>query len=327
MRGRRTRIESPAKVTMKIDFSRLPRPQAVAADGVVVVDKPPGVTSHDVVAMIRRLAGTRKVGHAGTLDPDATGVLVVGVGKATRLLQFFTSETKEYAATVRFGVTTVTEDASGKITGKFDLPPDLAERLKAATKRWTGKVWQVPSAVSAIKMEGKKAYELVRQGEKVELPARQIEISGLQVGPVTCETWEGVPTALVPLKVTCSKGTFIRALARDLGKEVGCGAHLATLRRTRSGAFDVSQAASVPQLCQQVEETGHLPVTTLAAAAANVMPLRKVSPTEAADLGYGKFLTPSCVNGPVGAVLEDKLVAILFDEGASAKPKIVLATS
>lgn len=227
--------------------------------GLLVVDKDPGMTSHDVVSRLRRIAGTRKVGHAGTLDPMATGVLVLGIGKATRLLTFVTGSSKTYLATARLGITTSTEDAEGDITsarGCEAVPDDRVEQAMAALR---GDIMQVPSKVSAIKIDGKRAHARVRAGEEVEIPARPVRIDRFELTaptrPSTVVLEDGeVPVLDIDLLVECSSGTYVRALARDLGEALGCGAHLTALRRTRVGPFTLHDAATLAVL--QAEHRG-----------------------------------------------------------------------
>jgi tRNA pseudouridine55 synthase len=211
------------------------------ADGIVVVDKPAGLTSHSVVARVRRLAGTRKVGHAGTLDPMATGVLVVGLNRATRLLGHLQLADKSYDATILLGATSSTDDAEGEIA-VVATPDQLAaitvEEISAAVDGFRGEISQVPSKVSAIKVDGKRAYERVRAGEEVALKARSVTVSRYDVLDVRL----GAAGIEVDISVDCSSGTYIRALARDLGTELGVGGHLTMLRRTRVGAFGMASA-------------------------------------------------------------------------------------
>jgi len=219
--------------------------------GLVVVDKPSDWTSHDVVARTRRLAGTRKVGHAGTLDPMATGVLVLGVNRATRLLGHVAGADKEYLATVALGATTITDDVQGDVTATADASALTAEAVRAAMVPLTGAIEQVPSAVSAIKVDGKRSYARVRAGEQVELKSRPVTVAEF-------ELLEFRPGALAEadVRVVCSSGTYVRALARDLGTALGVGGHLTALRRTRVGGFDLTQARTLDQLAETFEVVG-----------------------------------------------------------------------
>lgn len=202
-------------------------------DGIVLVDKPEGPTSHDVVARARRIYGTRKVGHAGTLDPMATGMLVLGLGKATRLLGYLTAHEKEYVATMRLGVTTETDDAQGEVTGVMSTQGIADDKILEVVRDFRGHIMQKPSAVSAIKVQGKRAYARVRDGEEVDIPAREVMIHDLEI--ISIEHLDNVIDMKV--RVVCSAGTYIRALARDIGGQLGVGGHLTSLRRTRSGQF------------------------------------------------------------------------------------------
>src|SRR5690606_35624591 len=218
-------------------------------DGLLVVDKPSGWTSHDVVGRVRRLAGTRKVGHAGTLDPMATGVLVLGVGRATRLLTYLVGADKEYTATVRLGQTTVTDDAEGEVTasrGAAEVDPDALQRALAGLR---GPIDQVPSAVSAIKVGGQRSYARVRGGEQVELAARPVVIHRFDVLAHRATTAaDGTAVTDLDVVVGCSSGTYVRALARDLCAALGTGGHLTALRRTHVGPFHLAAAAALADL-------------------------------------------------------------------------------
>jgi len=212
-----------------------------------VVDKPGGLTSHDVVARLRRILGTRRVGHAGTLDPMATGVLVCGVGRATRLLGLLALDDKEYLATARLGVATVTDDAEGAVlaSSAAEVGPDEVER---AADPLRGPIRQRPSSVSAVKVDGRRAYSRVRAGEQVELPEREVVVSVLEVIDVRPADHDGLPVTDVDLRVVCSSGTYVRALARDLGAALGVGGHLTALRRTRVGGYGIDGAPTLDAL-------------------------------------------------------------------------------
>jgi tRNA pseudouridine55 synthase len=214
-----------------------------AADGIVVVDKPAGWTSHDVVGRIRRLAGTRRVGHAGTLDPMATGVLVVGVGRATRLLGHLAARDKDYDATIRLGVTTTSDDADGEVVTSTDASTVGDAAIRVAMTALTGDLEQVPSAVSAVKVDGVRAYAKVRAGEPVELKARPVQVARFELRERRGEELD--------VGVTCSTGTYVRALARDLGAALGVGAHLTALRRTRVGAIGLDRARTLDELADE----------------------------------------------------------------------------
>ncbi|MEU1383044.1 tRNA pseudouridine(55) synthase TruB [Streptomyces albidoflavus] len=234
-------------------------------DGLVVVDKPSGFTSHDVVAKMRGIARTRRVGHAGTLDPMATGVLVLGVERATKLLGHLALTEKEYLGTIRLGQTTVTDDAEGEITASADASGLGRAAVDAGVAELTGDIMQVPSKVSAIKIDGKRSYTRVREGEEFEIPARPVTVSSFTVYDVREDkAADGTPVLDLVVSVVCSSGTYIRALARDLGASLGVGGHLTALRRTRVGPYGLDAAKTLEQL---QEELTVMPVAEAAAAA------------------------------------------------------------
>jgi tRNA pseudouridine55 synthase len=248
--------------------------------GLVVVDKPGAMTSHDVVARVRRLAGTRKVGHAGTLDPMATGVLVLGVGRATRLLGYLMLTEKAYDATVRLGASTTTDDAEGEVlaTASTSALDEAAVRVAAA--RFEGTIEQVPSAVSAVKVDGRRAYARVRAGESVELEPRTVTVHELVVRDVR----PGDDVLDLDLGVRCSSGTYIRAIARDLGAALGVGGHLTALRRTAVGPFTLDGAHTLDELAERFE-----PVPLAEAARAGFASL-DLTAGQAADVRFGRSL-------------------------------------
>ena len=205
-------------------------------EGIVLVDKPTGPTSHDVVAKMRKLFNTRKVGHAGTLDPMATGMLVIGIGRATRLLGYFTSHDKEYLGTIRLGISTSTDDAQGDLVSRTSALHIIESQIVEAVKTFRGPIMQQPSAISAIKIDGKRAYARVRDGEDITIPSRSVVIHELEIIDITAVA--DLRVVDVKVRVLCSAGTYIRALARDLGELLEVGGHLTELRRTRSGVFD-----------------------------------------------------------------------------------------
>ncbi|GHF00126.1 tRNA pseudouridine synthase B [Streptomyces longispororuber] len=234
-------------------------------DGLVIVDKPSGFTSHDVVAKMRGIARTRRVGHAGTLDPMATGVLVLGVERATKLLGHLALTEKEYLGTVRLGQATVTDDAEGEITSSADASGVRRDAIDAAVAKLSGDIMQVPSKVSAIKIDGKRSYKRAREGEDFEIPARPVTVSSFQVYDIRDAVAEdGTPVLDLVVSVVCSSGTYIRALARDLGADLGVGGHLTALRRTRVGPYKLDGAKTLDQL---QEELTVMPVAEAAAAA------------------------------------------------------------
>ena len=271
-----------------------------AVSGLLIVDKPQGITSHDVVSRTRRLAHTRRVGHAGTLDPMATGVLVLGINKATRLLTWITDHSKRYEAQVRFGVETTTEDAEGEVTSAKGCDGLGNEEIEAVLSRFRGTISQVPSAVSAIKVNGKRAYARVRAGEDVKLEPREVEISLLEAqGQPRSHrveyALEGKSTYVncvdLNVVVECSAGTYIRALARDLGNALGCGAHLISLRRTRVGEFSIDCAHTLQSLDEAAEQSGGeapLPLTSLSEAAREMFPCLLLSEAEAGAFSHGQ---------------------------------------
>jgi tRNA pseudouridine55 synthase len=293
----------------------------VNSDGLVVVDKPAGMTSHDVVARVRRLAKTRRVGHGGTLDPMATGVLVIGVNRATRLLTYVIGVRKRYLATIRFGETTVTDDAEGDVTATVPASDVTDEAVRAALRKQIGEIEQVPSAVSAIKIDGRRAYQRVRAGEDVELPARRVTVYRLEVLEVR---WPRDRDVLdVDVDVECSSGTYIRAIARDAGHALGVGGHLTALRRTAVGGFTLAEAATITQLEERAPDVVSL---SLSAAARRAFPARIASADEVRVLRHGVPLEPVGIEGPY-AVFDDsgQVLAIVSERGGRARPEIVLA--
>ncbi|GAA4924423.1 tRNA pseudouridine synthase B [Stackebrandtia albiflava] len=285
--------------------------------GFAVVDKPGGMTSHDVVARMRRLAGTRKVGHGGTLDPMATGVLVVAVGRITRLLTYVTGCDKSYEATIRLGEATVTDDAEGDVTATADVSGVTDEAVHAGLATMRGEISQVPSAVSAVKIDGKRAYKRVREGEQVELPARRVTVSRLDVTAVRRDA--GLE---VDVRLDCSSGTYVRAIARDLGDLLGVGGHLTSLRRTRVGGFGIDEAATLEELAER-----DVPVThTVHETVSRLMPIRRVTAEEAVLVGHGGRLPASGLAERYAVVGPDETVlAVMSERGASARPEVVLA--
>jgi tRNA pseudouridine55 synthase len=259
--------------------------------GLVIVDKPAGFTSHDVVAKLRGIARTRRVGHAGTLDPMATGVLVIGVEKATRLLGHLALTDKEYVATVRLGQSTVTDDAEGETIAADGASGIARDAVDAAVAQLTGKIEQVPSKVSAVKVDGKRAYQRVREGEDVELPARQVTVSDFTVHEVREEQAEdGTQVTDLLVSVVCSSGTYVRALARDLGADLGTGGHLTALRRTRVGPYRLDDARTLEQLQGEVDGEVALSLLPLDEAAAAAFPRWDVDAEQARLIGNGAQL-------------------------------------
>ncbi len=289
--------------------------------GLVIVDKPAGWTSHDVVARIRKLAGTRRVGHAGTLDPMATGVLVVGVEKATRLLGYLALTQKEYTGTIRLGQTTDSDDADGAVLSRVPATGVTEAELRRAVDDLTGDILQVPPGVSAIKVGGQRSYRLARAGAAPELTARLVTVSVFAVGEIRRDGDGDVVD--VDVDVTCSSGTYIRALARDVGAALGVGGHLTALRRTRVGPYRLGQARTLEQLAERLE------LTPLAEAAAAAFPRRDLTPDEAQLIGHGGRL-PALGTGadPVAAFGPDgSLIALLTEEDGRARSLAVFAAT
>ncbi|GLZ31183.1 tRNA pseudouridine synthase B [Lentzea sp. NBRC 105346] len=287
------------------------------APGLVVVDKPDGMTSHDVVARMRRILGTRKVGHAGTLDPMATGVLVLGVERATKLLGHLALDSKAYLATIRLGAATTTDDLEGEILSTVDASDVDEDAIMAGVRALTGPIQQVPSAVSAVKIDGKRAYARVRAGETVEIPPRPVTVHRFDVLMVRRLD----KSTELDVMVECSSGTYVRALARDLGAGLGVGGHLGALRRTRVGPFDLRVARTLEQL----EATPELSLD-LDAAVATAFPRREIDPLEAAALSHGQRLPAGGFDGTYGVFGPDgHVIALVKDEGKVAKPVVVLS--
>jgi tRNA pseudouridine55 synthase len=284
-------------------------------DGLVIVDKPAGLTSHDVVARMRRIARTRKVGHAGTLDPMATGVLVVGVNRATRLLNHLVLADKSYLATIRLGQSSTTDDAEGELTAGA-VPDKRLPGLDVAMSALTGDILQVPSSVSAIKVDGERAYKRVRAGESFELAARPVTVSRFE----RLAARPGDSVLDLDVAVDCSSGTYIRALARDLGIALGVGGHLTALRRTRVGPFAIGDALTLEQLAERDD-----PITLpLRQAVETAMPVRAVTAAEARELSFGRALEPAGIDGTYGAVDPDGVtIALLADTDGRARPVLV----
>ncbi|MCS5733960.1 tRNA pseudouridine(55) synthase TruB [Herbiconiux daphne] len=312
-----------------------PRREQSTISGILLVDKSGGLTSHDVVARTRRLAGTRKVGHAGTLDPLATGLLLLGLNSSTRLLTYLVGLDKEYLATVRLGAATTTDDSEGEIT--TTAAPDAVEALDPAdierafdTQR--GTITQVPSSVSAIKVDGQRAYARVRSGEEVVLAGRTVTISeiALLAEPRSATDDEGRPFVDVDVRVVCSSGTYIRAIARDVGAALGVGGHLTSLRRTRVGPFAVTDAHTLEQLGDLAPST--LPLLEPADVARRLFPVLDVATAEAIALGHGQRIAVDAervgapasgagpASGPVAAITpEGRLLGLVEIVAGSAK--------
>jgi len=291
----------------------------VPQPGLVVVDKPAGWTSHDVVARLRRLAGTRRVGHAGTLDPMATGVLVVGVGVATRLLHHLVLTDKAYTATIRLGQATVTDDAEGVVVSASSAADVTEDAVRAAMNELTGEIDQVPSAVSAIKVSGQRAYDRVRAGEDVVLDPRRVTVSRFAATAFRRPTPELLD---VDADVECSSGMYVRALARDVGAALEVGGHLTALRRTRVGPFPIELARTLDELAT-LDDPVTLPLTEAVRAA---FPVREIDDAETRELSFGRPLQPLGIDGVHGAFAQDgTVIALLREADGAARPVLVFA--
>lgn len=288
--------------------------------GLVVVDKPAGITSHDVVARCRRIFGTRKVGHAGTLDPLATGVLVVGIERATKILGLLTATDKSYTATIRLGQTTSTDDADGQVLQTFSAKHVTAAAIAEAVAELRGEILQTPSAVSAVKVGGKRAYQLAREGHTVELTARMVCIHRFETLAIRREL-RGIEGFIdLDVEVDCSSGTYIRALARDIGTALGTGGHLIALRRTRVGRFGLDQARTLEKLAGLPQLS-----YTLDAACLLAFPRRDITEGEAEDTSHGRALPAAGIDGVYAATAPDgRVMALLHDDGARTKSVVVL---
>jgi tRNA pseudouridine55 synthase len=279
-------------------------------DGLVVVDKPAGCTSHDVVARLRRIAGTRRVGHAGTLDPMATGVLLIGIGQATRLLGHLALTDKDYEATIRLGASTTTDDAEGEVVERSSTERVTDVAIATEMARLTGDIAQIPSSVSAIKVDGVRSYARVRAGEAVELKSRPVRVEHFDL---LARRGDDLDVA-----VTCSTGTYVRALARDLGAALGVGGHLTALRRTRVGSFAINQARTLEALEQDFHEI------PLAEAVGEAFPRLDVTDEEAERIGHGQRLVLPIQQSPTGVFAPDgRVIALVEDRDGVAQPMCV----
>ena len=288
-------------------------------DGFLVVDKAGGMTSHDVVAVGRKALGTRKVGHAGTLDPMATGILVLGFGNGTRLLQYITDGDKSYVATIVLGASTVTDDKEGELLTSTDASKVVDAGIEKILKAMIGTIAQRPSSVSAVKVGGERAYDRVRAGETFELEARSVTISQLDILAIR----HLAATTEVDIEVTCSAGTFIRAIARDLGDGLGVGGHLSALRRTRVAGFSEKDAVSFEDLKAQ-----KFTALDIADVARVTFVPRELSLDEVKELSFGRPLSENG-NTVINAAMspDNHLIALLKDEGGKAKPIAVFAAA
>ena len=285
--------------------------------GFLVVDKEPGMTSHDVVAIARRALGTRKVGHAGTLDPMATGVLVLGFNNGTRLLQYITDGDKSYQATVVLGAATVTDDFEGEVISTTDASSITDEQINAVLDTMRGTFMQRPSSVSAVKVDGERAYDRVRAGETVVLASREVTISQLDV----LEIRHLDQRIEIDIEVTCSAGTYIRSIARDCGEELKVGGHLSALRRTRVAGFTTAGAASIAGL-----KNGEFTTLDLADVARVTFPVREIALDEKLELSFGRTLAQNPTEGIYAGISSpNELIALLSNVEGKAKPIAVFA--
>ncbi|MDI3314377.1 MAG: tRNA pseudouridine(55) synthase TruB [Mycobacterium sp.] len=284
--------------------------------GIVVVDKPAGVTSHDVVARCRRIFQTRRVGHAGTLDPMATGVLVIGIERATKILGLLSETSKSYTATIRLGQCTVTEDAQGALTRQVSADHLTEAAIATAVAGLRGDIMQVPSAVSAVKVGGRRAYRLAREGRAVELAARPVRVDRFDITAVRRHD----RLVDIDVAVDCSPGTYIRALARDLGDALGVGGHLVGLRRTRVGRFGLDQARTLDELAERPRLS-----LTLDEVCLQMFPRRDLAGEEVEAAANGRPLTAAGIDGLYAAVAAgDRVIALLKDDGPRSKAVVVI---
>ena len=287
--------------------------------GFLVVDKEPGMTSHDVVAIARRALGTRKVGHAGTLDPMATGILVLGFNNGTRLLQYITDGDKTYQATVVLGAATVTDDIEGEIISTADTSAVADAQIHEELLKMRGTIMQRPSSVSAVKIDGERAYDRVRSGEAVVLPSREVTLSQLDVLAIR-RIEKGIE---VDIEVTCSAGTFIRAIARDCGDALGVGGHLNLLRRSRVAGFGLDRAVTLGQL-----KRGEFSTLDLADVARATFSVREIEMDEKLELSFGRTLTANPDQQIyAGITAANELIALLQNAAGRAKPIAVFAAA
>jgi len=278
-------------------------------DGFVIIDKPSGITSHDVVAQLRKKFGTKRVGHAGTLDPMATGVLVIGINNATKFLQYITEGKKRYLATIRLGQSTTTDDREGDILKSHDWSSVSDEKIRTFLDSQIGTIMQKPSKVSAIKIAGERAYDLVRQGKDVDIPAREVTIYSLDVLEIKRNEFLDID-----IEVSCSAGTYIRSIARDLGDSLGVGGHLVALRRTEVAPFFEAE-------CQTIDDCEIQPLVT---SISKVMPTRSIDLAERNELSFGRALTKSEFSGPGIAITPDgEVAAIIENRDYGAQPLAV----
>ncbi len=289
--------------------------------GIVIVDKPAGMTSHDVVGRCRRIFGTRKVGHAGTLDPMATGVLVIGIERATKILGLLTATSKSYTATIRLGRTTTTEDAEGEVLQDVSTRHVTDAAIEQGIAALRGEISQRPSSVSAVKIDGKRAYQLVREGQDVKLAERRVRIDRFEVLAIRRGGDFGEGDFIdVDVEVDCSSGTYIRALARDLGEALEVGGHLTALRRTRVGGFGLEQARTLDELTERSSLSYDLDAACLSS-----FPRRDIDAAQAQDAAHGRPLPAAGIGGVYAATDPDgRVIALLEDRGDLTKSVVVI---
>ena len=274
--------------------------------GFALINKAPGITSHDVVAQARKRYGTKKVGHAGTLDPMATGVLVLGIGSATRLLLYVTDGTKKYEATIRLGQSTHTDDREGEVVATTNAAGISEDEIKSGIKNFIGKIKQKPSSVSAIKIDGKRAHQRVRDGEVVDIPARDVEVMDIEIANISI-VGEFVD---IQVTVTCSAGTYIRAIARDLGDLLKVGGHLTSLNRTLVSPFDISE-------CTDLTDSK---LISTADGISRILPVRTIDLAEANEISFGRAIDASNKSGAVAALDQGgEFIALLLDKELAGK--------
>jgi tRNA pseudouridine55 synthase len=277
-------------------------------NGFLLVDKAAGMTSHDVVAKARKKCGTKRVGHAGTLDPMATGVLVLGVGNATKLLQYVVDGKKSYEATIKLGIATHTDDREGDVIATIDASHITDEHIRTELAKFVGTIMQRPSSVSAIKIDGKRAHQRVREGEVVDIPAREVTIFAIDI--------KAVRGTEIDIAVTCSAGTYIRSIARDLGDALGVGGHLTSLRRTLVTPFTIDE-------CADLESAEIIPT---ADGVVRMLPTRTLTYEELIEIGFGRTIAASEVEGTVAALNQDGNFAALLENRDFAGKELATPT-
>lgn len=290
-----------------------------ALDGVLVVDKPAGVGSTDVVRVVRRAAGQRRVGHTGTLDPDATGVLVVCLGRATRLVRFLQAGRKTYLAKMVLGIETTTQDASGQMVAHRSAAHVDEHALCEALTGFIGEIEQIPPMVSAIKVGGERLYDLARRGEQVERHPRRVTVH-----EIVLDSFTAGDTAEATFLVTCSSGTYIRTLSHDIGRVLGCGGSLTGLRRLANGAFTVDEAQALDEIAARGQDGSLAGILLSPREAVRGLPTLEVTPEQARAVALGRNLPARGVEGPFAVVTGERLLAVYADKAGGAQPEAVL---